>query len=42
MISENEKNIKKEENTEINLSKKKVEKEDIPKSTTNKSGKNGG
>lgn len=41
MTPENEKTIKKEENTAVNLPKKNKE-EDLPKSSTNKSGKNGG
>ena len=41
MATENEKTSKKEENTEINLPKK-GEKEDLPKASTNKSGKTGG
>ena len=41
MTTENEQNSKKEENTEANPGKK-VEKKDLPKSTANKSGKNGG
>lgn len=41
METENEKTSKKEENTEINPPKK-GEKEETPKTSMNKSGKNGG